>query len=65
MRIKDILRTLNKDLDTNGVFLREIALLREENESLRSKVTKLENELKIAKNENGVKNEKHKGRNIS
>ena len=46
--IKEILRQMNDNVG-DSVYLREIALLMEENDSLRETIDKLENELKSCK----------------
>ena len=46
--IKEILKQMNDNVG-DSVYLREIALLMEENDSLRETIDKLENELKSCK----------------
>lgn len=49
MDIEDILKNLNKDMgNPNAIFLREIALLMEENEILRVEIEQLKKALKKA-----------------
>ena len=44
--IEKLLRELSNDKSTSGIYLREIALLMEENEELKGKVRKREKEIK-------------------
>tara|TARA_Y100001963_G_scaffold63055_1_gene87852 strand:- start:534 stop:710 length:177 start_codon:yes stop_codon:yes gene_type:complete len=57
MDIDDILKNLTIDKgNPNGVYLREIALLMEENEYLKVEVEQLKKALGISENKNSKKN---------
>ena len=57
MDIDDILKNLTIDKgNPNGVYLREIALLMEENEYLKVEVEQLKKALVISENKNSKKN---------
>ena len=57
MDIDDILKNLTIDKgNPNGVYLREIALLMEENEYLKVEVEQLKKALGISQNKNSKKN---------
>ena len=57
MDIDDILKNLQMDEgNPNGIYLREIALLMEENEYLKVEVEQLKKALGISENKNSKKN---------